>query len=104
MYSAFAAWGTQNSRRAASPLVRWVEEEERQETPRDFSLKIGAEPSQIELHDAKANDLCKNLASKDLDLRQAGGMSKNNMRKCAFKAIVRHIEYCHARYLITLWL
>ncbi|GFU37626.1 uncharacterized protein TNCV_4275241 [Trichonephila clavipes] len=31
MYSAFAAWGTLNSRRAASPLVRLVEGEERWE-------------------------------------------------------------------------
>ncbi|GFT12824.1 uncharacterized protein TNCV_5095511 [Trichonephila clavipes] len=29
MYSAFAAWGTLNSRRAASPLVRLVEGKER---------------------------------------------------------------------------
>ncbi|GFV99428.1 uncharacterized protein TNCV_1513981 [Trichonephila clavipes] len=31
MYSAFAVWGTLNSRRAASPLVRLVEGEERWE-------------------------------------------------------------------------
>ncbi|GFS97447.1 hypothetical protein TNCV_733771 [Trichonephila clavipes] len=33
MYIAFAAWGTLNIRRAASPLVRLVEGEERWETP-----------------------------------------------------------------------
>ncbi|GFW57837.1 uncharacterized protein TNCV_2927561 [Trichonephila clavipes] len=42
--------GTLNNRRAASPLVRLVEGEERWEapdhTPRVFSLKIGLEPSQ----------------------------------------------------------
>ncbi|GFU97418.1 uncharacterized protein TNCV_1912731 [Trichonephila clavipes] len=31
MYSTFAAWGTLNNRRAASPLVRLVEGEERWE-------------------------------------------------------------------------
>ncbi|GFV59178.1 uncharacterized protein TNCV_2339191 [Trichonephila clavipes] len=35
MYSVFVAWSTLNSRRVASPLVRWVEEEERWETPDD---------------------------------------------------------------------
>ncbi|GFW68166.1 uncharacterized protein TNCV_1880481 [Trichonephila clavipes] len=29
MHSASAAWGTLNSRRVASPLMRWVEGEER---------------------------------------------------------------------------
>ncbi|GFU18429.1 uncharacterized protein TNCV_1981061 [Trichonephila clavipes] len=33
MYSAFATWGTLNSRRAISPLVRLVEGEERWEAP-----------------------------------------------------------------------
>ncbi|GFV73763.1 uncharacterized protein TNCV_3549121 [Trichonephila clavipes] len=33
MYSAFAAWGTLNSRRAASPRVRLVGGEERWEAP-----------------------------------------------------------------------
>ncbi|GFX29411.1 uncharacterized protein TNCV_3997871 [Trichonephila clavipes] len=40
--------GTLNSRRAASPLVRLVEGEERREAPdhpRVFSLKIGVKPS-----------------------------------------------------------
>ncbi|GFW89991.1 uncharacterized protein TNCV_3741771 [Trichonephila clavipes] len=33
MYSAFPTWSTLNSRRAASPLVWWVEREKRWETP-----------------------------------------------------------------------
>ncbi|GFX84431.1 uncharacterized protein TNCV_1602241 [Trichonephila clavipes] len=33
MYSAFAAWGTLNSRRAASSFVRLVEGEERWQAP-----------------------------------------------------------------------
>ncbi|GFT89427.1 hypothetical protein TNCV_4387091 [Trichonephila clavipes] len=33
MYSAFAAWGNLNSRQAASPLVRLMEEEERRDSP-----------------------------------------------------------------------
>ncbi|GFT76084.1 uncharacterized protein TNCV_1255641 [Trichonephila clavipes] len=44
--------GTLNSRRAASPLVRLVEEVERLEAPdhpQVFSLKIGVETSQIVL-------------------------------------------------------
>ncbi|GFX88303.1 hypothetical protein TNCV_1705241 [Trichonephila clavipes] len=36
MYSAFAAWGTLNSRRAANPLVWLVEREERREAPDHF--------------------------------------------------------------------
>ncbi|GFV49810.1 uncharacterized protein TNCV_1390921 [Trichonephila clavipes] len=45
MYSAFAAWGTLNSHRAASPLVWLVEGEERWEAPGQphgfFSLNCG---------------------------------------------------------------
>ncbi|GFU92701.1 uncharacterized protein TNCV_2892101 [Trichonephila clavipes] len=33
MYSAFTAWGTLNSRRAATHLVRFMEQEGRWETP-----------------------------------------------------------------------
>ncbi|GFX61382.1 uncharacterized protein TNCV_4894261 [Trichonephila clavipes] len=33
MYSAFTTWGSLNSRRAASPLLRLVEGEERWEAP-----------------------------------------------------------------------
>ncbi|GFV89012.1 hypothetical protein TNCV_4912121 [Trichonephila clavipes] len=42
-YTAFAAWGTLNSRRAASPLVRLVQGEEvgALTTSRVLSLKIG---------------------------------------------------------------
>ncbi|GFS94776.1 hypothetical protein TNCV_4456581 [Trichonephila clavipes] len=42
MYSAFAAWGTLNTHRVASPLMRLVEGEEKWEaltTPRVLSLK-----------------------------------------------------------------
>ncbi|GFW38063.1 hypothetical protein TNCV_835031 [Trichonephila clavipes] len=50
MYSVFATWGTVNNHRAASPLVRLVEAEERSlTTSRVFSLKIGVKPSQIVL-------------------------------------------------------
>ncbi|GFV87450.1 uncharacterized protein TNCV_4034221 [Trichonephila clavipes] len=48
-------WGTLNSHRAASPLVRLVEGEERWEAfdhHRMFSLKIELEPSQIVLSPA----------------------------------------------------
>ncbi|GFY01207.1 hypothetical protein TNCV_5076741 [Trichonephila clavipes] len=45
MYSAFAAWGTLNSRRAASPLMRLVDEKERREAPNPlpgcFPAKLG---------------------------------------------------------------
>ncbi|GFV71712.1 hypothetical protein TNCV_3535001 [Trichonephila clavipes] len=65
MHSAFAAWRYSNSRRAASPLVKFVEKEDRWEVPdhpRVFSLKIVVEPSQITascmmLKDT-ANDKC----------------------------------------------
>ncbi|GFV50981.1 hypothetical protein TNCV_302421 [Trichonephila clavipes] len=53
MYSASVAGGTLISRRAASPLVRLVEREERWEDPdypRVFSLKIGVEPSKLFCH------------------------------------------------------
>ncbi|GFW17213.1 hypothetical protein TNCV_2763361 [Trichonephila clavipes] len=50
MYSVFVAWGTLINRRAASPLVKLVEGEERWVTPyhpRMFSLKIGVELREI---------------------------------------------------------
>ncbi|GFX11657.1 hypothetical protein TNCV_4361891 [Trichonephila clavipes] len=70
MYISFAAWGTLNSRRAASPLVTLVEGEERWEaltTLRVFSLKTGVEPSKIVLSPALCSKLrlttgVKNLA------------------------------------------
>ncbi|GFT93255.1 hypothetical protein TNCV_2220171 [Trichonephila clavipes] len=59
-YSALAAWGTLNSRRAASPLVWLVEVVERwkaSDHPQVSSLKIGVETSEIVLSPAWCSKL-----------------------------------------------
>ncbi|GFW25357.1 hypothetical protein TNCV_5089221 [Trichonephila clavipes] len=70
MYSAFAAWGTQYSRLAASPLVKLAEGEERRRpltTPQDVLPQNWGGPEEnrnvtcIGVK-AKANDRRKNLA------------------------------------------
>ncbi|GFW37046.1 uncharacterized protein TNCV_5019441 [Trichonephila clavipes] len=70
MYSAFTAWGTLNSRRAASPLARLVEGEERWEAPDYPQSVLPQNWGETELNrsvtcmllKATANDRRKNLA------------------------------------------